>query len=158
MDGVMKSLAEMQALIEGKKRDIMRYGRAIMKGETRRAFSSRVDPGTGRAWAARQESYPWPLLYNRGDLFGSLEWGYGIKTKNKRLKFFGKIKGEQGSIIRAGAVHFGRSKARTARGGKRFGVTPSTGATPPRPIFGFGRSARKRIKRYAEKRLAKAFD
>jgi phage gpG-like protein len=158
MDGVMGSLDELQELISGKRRDIMRYGRSIMKSETKRAFSSKVDPRTGRAWAPRKGQYPWPLLYNSGDLFGSLEWGYGIKTKNKRLKFFGKVGGGQAGIIRAGAVHYGRTKARTSRGGKRFGVMPSTGATPPRPIFGFGRSARKRIKRYAEKRLAKAFD
>ena len=158
MDGVMANIDEFQKLLDGRKRDIMKYGRAIMKQETNRAFSSKVDPHIGRAWAPRKGSYPWPMLYNKGDLFRSLGWSYGIKTKNKRLKFFGKIKGDQKSIIRAGAAHFGRSKSRTSRGGKRPNVTPSTGATPPRPFFGFGRSARGRIKQYAEKRLARAFD
>jgi len=170
MDGVMKNLDEMQDLIEGKRKDIMRYGRAIMKSETQRAFSSKVDPHTGRAWAARQESYPWPLLKHTGTIFSALDWSYGIKTKNRKLKFFGKIRdasylgsygrgsGPKPAIVVAGSLFFGRSKARTARGGKRWGVAPSTGAVPGRPFFGFSRSSRKRIKRYAEKRIAKVFD
>ena len=61
------------------------------------------------------------------------------------------------AIIKAGAVHFGRSKARTSAGGKRPNVAPSTGVTPARELFGFGRSQRKRIKRFAEKRIAEVF-
>ena len=175
MDGVMKNLDEMQELIEGKRRDIMRYGRSIMKSETKRAFSSKVDPHTGRAWAARKESYPWPLLKHTGTIFAALDWSYGIKTKNRRLKFFGKIKdsyylggynrggGKKPTVVVAGSLHYGRTKARSTSGTRiraRGGgfASPLTGATPPRPFFGFGRSARKRIKRYAEKRIAKAFD
>jgi phage gpG-like protein len=157
IDGVMKNLKEMEDLITAKDRDIMRYGRSIMKSETNRAFSSKVDPNTGRGWVPRKESYPWPMLNNTGAMLGSLAWGYGIKTKDRRLKFFGKVAGDQGAIIRAGATHFGRSKARSEKGTKLWGQAPSTGATPARPFFGFGRSARKRIKRYAEKRLAKVF-
>ena len=158
MDGVMKNLDEMADLITAKNRDIMRYGRAIMKKETQGAFASKADPATGRPWAARKGSYAWPMLQNSGGLFGSLDWGYGIKTKDRKLKLFGKIRGDQEAIVIAGATHFGRSKARSSRGSKLWGQAPSTGATPPRPFFGFGRSARKRIKRYAEKRLAKVFD
>jgi phage gpG-like protein len=158
MAGVMKNIDEAMDLITAKDRDIMRYGRSLMKKSTKKAFTQKADPATGAPWARRKESYPWPLLRNTSELWRSLRWGYGIKTKNKRLKFFGKIAGSYPqAIIRAGAVHFGRSKARTAAGGKRIGVAPSTGVTPPRPLFGFGRSQRKRIKRYAEKRLAKVF-
>ena len=157
IDGVMKSLDEMADLITAKDRDIMRYGRGLMKSETKRAFSSKADPNTGRGWAPRKASYQWPMLNNTGAMFGSLAWSYGIKTKDRKLKFFGKVDGDQDAIIRAGATHFGRSKARSEKGTKLWGQAPSTGATPPRPFFGFGRSARKRIKRYAEKRLARVF-
>jgi phage gpG-like protein len=158
MDGVMGSLDELQELISGKRRDIMRYGRKLMKMSTRKAFSAKADPGTGRPWAQRKESYPWPLLRNTSKLWHSLRFSYGVKTKNKRLKFFGKVAGGQDAIVKAGAVHYGRSNARTAAGGKRPNVAPSTGVTPARPLFGYGRSQRKRLKRFAEKRLAKAFD
>ena len=157
MAGVMANLDEAMDLVTAKDREIMRYGRSLMKKATKRAFTQRADPGTGRPWARRKESYPWPLLRNTSELWRSLRWGYGIKTKDKRHKFFGKIAGDQQSIIRAGAVHFGRSKARTAAGGKRPNVAPSTGITPARPLFGFGRSQRKRIKRFAEKRIAEIF-
>jgi len=197
MDGVMKNLDEMQDLIEGKNRDIMRYGRAIMKQETMRAFTSKRDPTTGRAWAARQESYPWPLLMNTRTLYGLLNWSYGIKTRDRKMKFFGKI--EEGFakgnytrggggislgarkpyILVAGAIYFGRKRARSTAlwkpkahgyirsrgkmvfhggGTKLHGQGPATGKVPGRQFFGFGRSSRKRIKRYAEKRLAKVFD
>ena len=156
-DGVMKDLAEMGDLISGKRRDIMKYGRAVMRQETRSAFVSKVDPTTRRPWAPRKGAYPWPLLYNTGDLYGSLGFGYGIKTKDRKLRLFGKVRGGQSSIVRAGAVHFGRSTARSSRGTRLRNAAPATGATPARPIFGFGRSAQKRIKRYAEKRLARAF-
>ena len=157
IDGVMKNLDEMADLISAKDRDIMRYGRSIMKSETKRAFSSGSDPNTGRGWAPRKASYSWPMLQRTGSMRGSLGWSYGIKTKDRKLKLFGKVDGDQGAIIRAGATHFGRSKARSEKGTKLWGTAPSTGATPPRPFFGFGRSARKRIRRYAEKRLAKVF-
>ncbi len=157
MDGVMKNLTEAQDLITGKDREIMRYGRSLMKKSTKRAFSQKADPGTGKPWAPRKESYPWPLLRNTSGLWRSLRWGYGIKTKNRRLKFFGKIAGEQDSIIRAGATHFGRKTSRTAAGGRRQHITAATGVTPARPLFGFGSSQRKRIKRFAEKRIAEVF-
>ena len=157
IDGVMKNLDEMADLISAKDRDIMRYGRSIMKSETKRAVSSKADPSTGRGWAPRKGPAVWPMLQRTGSLFASLDWGYGIKTKDRKLKLFGKISGGQDAIIIAGATHFGRSKARSSKGTKLWGQAPSTGATPPRPFFGFGRGARKRIKRYAEKRLAKVF-
>jgi phage gpG-like protein len=164
----MKSLDEMSALIDGRNRDLMRYGRAIMKQETHRAFSAKVDPNTGRPWAPRQGSYPWPLFQHTGTAFGALNWGYGIKTKSGKLKFFGKVregsypgnygggKGPKPIHVVVGSMLFGRSKGRSSRGTKIF-RTPSTGATPPRPFFGFSRSARGRFKRYAEKRLAQVF-
>lgn len=175
MGGVMKNLDEMEDLITGKNRDVMRYGRAIMESETRRAFSSKADPTTGRAWASRQGSYPWPMLKHTGTIFSALDWSYGIKTRDRKLKFFGKVKdsyylggytrggGHKPTIVVAGSLYFGRTKARSGKGtrirapsGAGF-ASPQTGKTPPRPFFGFGRSARGRIKRYAEKRLAKTF-
>jgi len=192
----MKNLDEVQDLIEGKRKDIMRYGRAIMKSETQRAFSSKRDPGTGRPWPQRKHSYPWPLLDRTGTLKDIVDFSYGIKTKDGKLKFYGKV--EEGFcsgnftrggggialgarkpwIVVVGAVHFGRKHGRsTARwkrkahgylssrgkmvfhgGGSKLYSGASTGRVPARPIFGFGRSARKRIKRYAEKRIAKVFD
>ena len=157
MAGVMANIDDALDLITAKDREIMRYGRSLMKKSTKRAFTQKASPGTGKPWARRKESYPWPLLRNTSTLWNSLRWGYGIKTKNKKLKFFGKIAGGQDAIVKAGAVHFGRSKARTSAGGKRPNVAPSSGITPARELFGFGRSQRKRIKRFAEKRIAEVF-
>jgi phage gpG-like protein len=157
IDGVMRGLKEVEDLIAAKERDIYRYGRGIMRSETRRAFSQKVDPNTGRAWPERRGSYPWAMLNRTGALMASLDWSYGTwLTGNRRPRFFGKVKGGQAEIVKAGAVHFGRSKGRSSRG-TRLSTGPTTGATPAREIFGFGRSARRRIKRYAEKRIARVF-
>ena len=144
-------------LISGEKRDIMRYGRSVMMDETRRAFMQKVDPGTGRAWPARRHEYSWPLLVRTGALFQSLSTGYGIRTKDKKLKLFGRVDDGRDSLIKAGAVHFGRSKARSARGTRLRGVSPQSGAVPPRRLFGFGRAARNKVKRYAERHLKRTF-
>ena len=157
-DGVLNALDNMGDLVSGKDRDIMKYGRAIMWGETQRAFSQKVNPNTGRAWAPRKHEYPWPLLVHTGELFKSLSTSYGIRTRDKKLKLFGKVDDDRESLIRAGAVFFGRSKARSSRGTRLRGVSPTTGTVPPRPFFGFGRSARQRIRRYAERRLKRTFD
>jgi len=175
VDGVIQNLDDMADLISAKDRDIMRYGRSIMKSETKRAFSSQTDPATGRAWAPRKESVPWRMLRHTSTVFSALDWSYGIKTSDRRLKFFGKIRdsyylggygrggGHKPTIVVAGSHHYGRTKARSAVGTRLHDPrssgwqTPLTGKTPARPFFGFGRSARKRIKRYAEKRLAKVF-
>ena len=155
--GVLKSLDEFQKLLDGRDRAIMRYGRGLMKSDTVAGFSSGRDP-EGAPWMPRKGSYPWPILRNSGNLLGSLRFSYGIKTKDRRLKFFGKVKDDdQGAIIKAGSIHFGRSKARSSKGTKLWGQAASSGATPARPIFGFSRSSRKRLKRYAEKRLARVF-
>ena len=192
----MKNIEDFEKLLDGRNRAIMQYGRNEMKKETLRAFSSGTDPGTGKRWAPRKESYPWPILRHSHQLYGTLAWGYGIKTKDKRLKFFGKVKdgfakgaftrggggvalgARKPYILVAGAVHYGRRRARSAAmwkpkehgylrtrgrmvfhggGTKLHGTGPSTGKVPARPLFGFSRSARKSIKRYAEKRLARVF-
>jgi len=157
MDGVMRGLKEVENLITAKQRDIYRYGRSIMRGETRRAFSQKVDPNSGRPWPARRGSYSWPALNRTGGLIASLDWSYGTWLRgNRRPRFFGKVKGGVDAIVKAGAVHFGRSKGRSSRG-TRLQTAPTTGSIPAREIFGFGRSARSRIKRYAEKRIAGVF-
>ena len=170
MDGFLKQVDDMEKLIRGTKPDIMRYGRSLMRSETARAFASKADPNTGRAWPGRKGAYPWPLLKHTGTLMASLDWGYGIKTKSGRPKFFGKVRegsylgaynrgaGPKPLVVVAGSVFFGRTKARSTKGTKIRSRKPLTGATPPRPFFGFSRSSRKRFARYAEKRLAKAFD
>ena len=173
--GLITSIEEMQDLITGKDRDIMRYGRSIMRSETKRAFSQKVDPQNESRWKGRDGQYAWPLLRHTSTVYSALDWSYGIKTRNKRLTWYGKIRdghylggynrgnGAKPLIVVAGSLFWGRTKARSVKGTKVKApgggfVSPMTGKTPPRPFFGFGRSARHRIKLYAEKRLAKVFD
>lgn len=171
---LLEHLQDAIGLVSGDKKDLFRYGRDLMQRETDRAFQQRVDPTTDAAWPQRQHSYSWPMLNRTGTLRESLRFGYGIKTGDKRPKFFGKVtdnamygfmssKGKlTPPVVIAGAVHFGRSKARSdggtrlrARGG---GFRASrTGNVPPRPVFGFGRSARNSFKRNAERRLRLVF-
>ena len=193
--GVLKNLETLLKRIDGRDRAIMRYGRRLMESDTTSAFTSGRSP-TGRAWKKRKHSYPWPILRHTGTLQDIVEFSYGIKTKDKKLKFFGKVKdgvcsgaytrggggvamgAQKPWIVVVGAIHFGRQRARsTARwkrkahgflrtrgkmvfhggGTKLEGTGPSSGKVPARPLFGFSRSSRKQLKRYAEKRLARVF-
>ena len=196
MGGVITGLAEIQDLIAGEKRDIMQYGRSLMKSETERAFSRKADPETGRPWPRRKHSYPWPLLNHTGKLQNIVEFSYGVKTRNGKAKFFGKVEEgfASGNYTRGGggislgarkpwivvvsAVHHGRKRGRSSAmwkpkqhgylrtrgrmvfhgGGTRLQTGSSTGNVPPRPIFGFGSSARSRLRRYAEKTIAKVLN
>lgn len=172
---LLEHLQDALNLVSGEKRDLMRMGREIMKDETVRAFRTQSDPESGSRWPARKGDYPWPMLYNTGTLFGSLDWGYGIKTRDRKLKLFGSVTDNtlfggrwrsgkpKHPIVIAGAVHFGRSKRRNAKGTRlraRGGGfrAPSTGVVPPRPIFGFGGSAKAKFRRQAERRIGKVFD
>jgi hypothetical protein len=167
-NALLEHLKDAAGLISGEKKDLFRYGRELMERETDRAFRQKVDPQTGGAWPQRKGSYPWPMLNRTGTLRDSLRFGYGIKTKNKRPKFFGKVtensmygfmssKGKfTHPIVIAGSVHFGRSKGRSDSGSK-LRTAPKTGRVPPRPIFGFGRAARNSFKRNAERRLRMVF-
>lgn len=156
-------LTEALELLEGTKKDFMRFGADLLRQETERAFSSAVDPTTGRAWPGRSGSQSWPMLSRTGALKSALGFGYGVTRKDKRQKLFGKIKtGRRGDgamhLVVAGAAHFGRTKRRTDRGTKLRGQTPRTGITPARKFFGMGRSARRQLKAFAAKRLEKAFE
>jgi phage gpG-like protein len=163
VSAVTGSLNDMMKVLDGRQKDILRYGAAVMKQETARAFAAGADPATGRPWQSRSVGRPWAMLQHTGTLRGALEFGYGVTKKDNKQKLFGKIKDgrrRDGAlhVVVAGAAQFGRTKRRTDRGTKLRGQAPRTGATPPRPFFGFGSSARRRIKDYAEKRLVRAFN
>jgi len=49
------------------------------------------------------------------------------------------------NIVVAGAVHWGRTKHRNRKGTKKPWLAPTTGVTPPRPLFGFGRTAQQKF-------------
>jgi phage gpG-like protein len=187
---VTMGLDRMNDLLIGRRKDILRYGAAIMKQETARAFASGVDPNTDRPWPPRKHSYPWPMLNHFGNLRRILTFGWGITKKNNKPRIFGKVKdvvfiqrshrggvGDNANMRKSamevvGAIFYGRKHARTvegwrekrggrmvwSRGGGKTQDAATTGTTPPRPFFGFGKSAKRRIKDYGEKMLARVFD
>jgi ABC-type phosphonate transport system ATPase subunit len=155
-------LNEVEQIVSCNEITIMRYGAQLLREETERAFREQVDPDTGRAWPQRKHDYPWPLLNRTGTLRSVLRSGWGVRTEDGRPKLFGKV--EDGSaygegvknIVVAGAVHFGRTKHRTRRGTKKPRIAPTTGITPPRPLFGFGRSAQQKFAARFEQLITKA--
>ena len=143
-------LDEVEKIVSCEQINIMRYGAQLLRGETERAFREHVDPETGQAWPERKHDYPWPLLNRTGKLRSMLRSGWGIRTEDGRPKLFSKV--EDGfvygegvkNIVVAGSVHFGRTKYRTRKGTKKPWA-PKAGVTPPRPLFGFGRSAQQKF-------------
>jgi len=157
---LLEHLQDAIGLVSGKKRDLMKMGRDIMRDETVRAFQTQSDPSTGSRWPRREHSYPWPMLFDKGDLFSALDWGYGVRTRDGKPRFFGKV--ADNYIVIAGATHFGRSKRRSSKGtrmrapGGGF-LAPRSGVVPPRPFFGFSNSAKAKFKRQAERRIGRVF-
>jgi len=144
-------LDEVEKIVSCEQINIMRYGAQLLRGETERAFREHVDPETGQAWPERKHDYPWPLLNRTGKLQSVLRSGWGVRTEDGRPKLYSKV--EDGfvygegvkNIVAVGAVHFGRTKHRTRKGTKKPRIAPTTGVTPPRPLFGFGRSAQQKF-------------
>jgi len=193
---VLEHLDSMADLIRGGDPRIPVFGMNELKKETRKAFSSRINPGTGRSWPPRRHSYPWPLLHHTGTLQGFITHGFGIKTRDRKIKLFGKVRagsylggysrGGGGAFygahkpieLVAGAVMYGRKKARSAAGykkqvhgyirnrgrmtfhggGTKLFDSSSTGTVPPRPFFGMGQMAKFRTKRYAQRIIKQVFN
>ena len=143
-DECMKHLQQAEDLISNKKPDILVFASKQMKKDSDAAFRSKTNPQTGRRWSARKHSYPWGLLTRTGTLKGLMNFGWGVKTKDKKHKVFGKIadsfylggysRGGGGAflnakkpgIVVAGAIFYGRKRARSAaemRTRTRNGIT-----------------------------------
>jgi len=156
------ALTEVEKIVSGEQVEVMRYGAALLAEEMHRAFQEQVDPDTGRAWPPRKHEYPWPPLNRTGKLRAMTRAGWGVKTKTGRPRLFGKVEDgfyygpEARNIVVAGSVFYGRTKHRTRKGTKRPGIAPLTGATPPRPFFGFGRSAQQKFARRYEQLIKAA--
>ena len=151
------ALTEVEKIVSGEKAEVMRYGAELLMAEMYRAFREQVDPDTGRAWAPRKYDYPWPLLNRTGTLRTMTQAGWGVKTKTGRPRLFGKVidgfsygPGVK-NIVVAGSVFYGRTKHRTRKGTKKPRIAPTTGTTPGRPFWGFGRSAQQKFaQRYGQ--------
>jgi len=166
----IKMLGGIEAIVSCEKKDLMRYGAQMMNDDIDRAFKTQSDPSTGRKWPERSGDYSWPILQHTGTLRGMVDAGWGVKTRSGKIKFFGRVRdgfylggytrgGRQQhkpNIVVAGSVFWGRSKARTERGGKRWDVAPATGRVPPRPFIGYSRASRDKFKREIERQLRKA--
>lgn len=156
------ALTEVEKIVSGEQTAVMRYGAELLGAETERAFREGVNPDTGRPWPMRKHEYPWPLLNRTGGLRTMTRAGWGVKTKSGRPRLFGSVvdgfyygEGVK-NIVVAGAVYFGRSKHRTRKGTKKPRIAPSTGITPPRPFFGFGRTAQQKFAARYEQLIKKA--
>jgi len=114
-------------------------------------------------WGVRTKS-------GRPRLFGKVREGFARGTYS-RGGGGEAYQAEKPFILVAGAVHFGRRGARSASGwkpnrrGKLYfhgggtklsGTAASTGPTPPRPLFGMGRSARRQFARAWRRAIRKA--
>ena len=135
---VLKHLGEAGNLISGKDPSIAVFAHKQHTKEIAGAFASKRAPG-GARWASRRHSYPWELLNHTGTLRGMLLSGFGVKTRDKRMKVFGKVRdgfylggysrGGGGSIMGArkpaalvaGAVMHGRKSGRSAAGMRTSG-------------------------------------
>lgn len=192
----LDSLDKISDLVSGANPKIVIMAHREHQKEINRAFSSKQNPQTGRSWPRRKHSYPWPLMEHTGTLKGLVLSGFGIKTSDGRQKIYGKVRagyylggysrGGGGAFLGAhkpveevaGAVFFGRKRARSAAGwkpkahgylrtrgqmilhggGTKLSDPASTGTTPPRPFFGFGQMAKFRVRRFADRLIKEAHD
>ena len=142
-DEALRHLEQAGDLISGQDSDIVRFAHKQHQRETEQAFQKKANPA-GTTWPRRKHSYPWPLLENTGTLRNLITHGFGIKTRDKRLKLFGKIRdsvylggysrggggaitgARKPGIVVAGAIYYGRKRGRSAAGYRtttRRGVT-----------------------------------
>ena len=190
----LEHLQEGEDLISNKgKPHILMFASEQMEKDSERAFRAKVNPQTGRRWPARSGSYPWGLLTHTGTLKSLMSFGWGIKTKDKRHKIFGKIKdsfymggysrggggaafgAHKPGIVVAGAIFYGRKRARSAAGmrtrtrntitrtrmhggGTKLGGAASTGVVPPRPFMGIGQMGRFKVRRFIKTKLKRIFN
>jgi len=160
--GALKMLDRLEE-VAGGKREVMRKGAAMMRRATQRAVGTNSDPATGRPWPSRKHSYSWPMMLHTGRLRSALDAGYGIRMRRGGPRLFGTVADTtypDGTpvVLVAGAVHFGRSRGRTSRGTRLFGRGPTSGAVPPRPLFGMSSADRGEFARAWRRAIRKAAD
>ena len=170
MVAAIKMLGGLEAIAGLGKQEILRRGAEMMNQDIRRAFDKHADPSTGRAWPPRTRTYPWEILERTGTLKGMVDAGWGLHTRDRIPALFGRVRDgsylggytrggaqqHKPTQVVAGAVQFGRKKARSSRGTRLRGASPATGITPPRPYLGFSRSSRDRFKQEILRQLKKA--
>ena len=128
---VLEHMDDMSRMLSGRDPKIVVFAHKQHEREISKAFSSGLNPETGRRWDARKHSYPWKILSHTGNLRASVSSGFGIKTMDGRLKVFGKVRdghylgrytrGGGGDILGAhkpivvvaGSVLFGRKTGRS---------------------------------------------
>ena len=137
-------------------------GAAAIRRDTNRAFATQTDPNTGVAWAPRKYDYEWPMLRHTGTLKAStratgkaLDHVAYIAARVAEASMIGGWRqGSSSYHMIAGAVYFGRKRARSYKGSKLKTVA-ATGTTPPRPFAGLSKSSMRTVRRYAERLLRK---
>ena len=143
---VLEHMDDMSRMLSGRDPKIVVFAHKQHEREISKAFSSGLNPETGRRWDRRKHSYPWKPLSRTGNLRASVSSGFGIKTRDGRLKVFGKIRdgyylgrytrGGGGDILGAhkpivvvaGSVLWGRKTGRSVAGMRtrtRKGITRS---------------------------------
>lgn len=166
-------------IVECERPGLMQYGSFLMAKDIDRAFATKTDPTTGAPWAPRKHDYPWPMLERSGNLRRVIDTGWGLNTKSKLPKFFGRVRdgyyvGRPGesltytrhsggqapikpNIVVAGSTMYGRSKARGKGTGTKYWYTaPATGSTPGRMFMGFSKQSEKMLAREMERLLKEA--
>ena len=161
-----------EAVADSKKRSL-RYGASLMRRDQAQAFASQSDPLTGRPWAQRTRSYPWPLMWKTGELMRSVGASFGLRTKDGKPKLFGKLlRNDKRLAIRTGALHHGRTGAEQSRhvryrtgkrnlafeAGKISGLHAMYKYMPPRPFFGISPASQRRFRDYWRAQIKQAQD
>ena len=135
---VLKHLGEAGDLLTGKDASIAVFAHKQHTKEIAGAFRSKRSP-EGAQWPPRRHSYSWGLLNHTGTLRSMLLSGFGVKTRDKRMKIFGKVRdgfylggysrggggsvmgARKPSVVVAASVMYGRKMGRSAAGMKTSG-------------------------------------
>ena len=141
---VLEHMDDMSRMLSGRDPRIVVFAHNQHEREISKAFSSGLNPETGRRWDSRKHSYSWKPLSRTGNLRASVSSGFGIKTRDGRLKVYGKVRdghylgrytrGGGGDILGAskpivvvaGSVLWGRKTGRSVAGMRtktRKGIT-----------------------------------
>ena len=152
VDPAIKMCQELKAAV-GRKglRKLGRVARRELEAGSAAAFSSGIDPNTGRAWKKRKHPVPWRLLYKTGGLQQSLAFDsqvYGDSKMIARTLAKDNRSGKESYHAISGALFYGRRKQSTVRSKKGKG-----GRMPARPFAGFTKFGINRLQAMARKQV-----
>jgi len=155
-DPVIKDLTGLELAI-GTRQGLNKLGRKCeqyMRNAVTQAFSSGIEPDTGRPWARRKGNQSNAMLNKTGELrrwvlTESKAW-VGKHASRLYLKF--GLPDDKRAIIKGGSLFWGRKQARKGTG-SRVGGRPKTGYMTGRPYMGLTSSAKRRVEQAAKQHI-----